>query len=248
MKWNPKSYAENARYVSDLGMPVVDLLSPKSGERILDLGCGDGTLMKELLQFGCEVVGVDSSPEFIEAAKSRGLTVHLMDGHTLSFDCEFDAVFSNAALHWMKTPEKVLAGVWTALKPEGRFVGEFGGYGNVASIVEAIESAIVLRKLKVENPWYFPKLEEYQALLQSKGFVVKSITSTPRPTFLPGDVSGWLRTFAQPYISVISQAEREEFITEVTNELREKLADENGNWIADYVRIRFFATKSNQVN
>ena len=135
--WNPEQYGKNARFVSDLGMPVVDLLSPQSGERILDLGCGDGALSLKLVELGCKVVGVDSSAEMIRAAHSLGLDAHVVDGQSLPYDNEFDAVFSNAALHWMKEPEKVIAGVWRALRPGGRFVGEFGGYGNAATIFTA---------------------------------------------------------------------------------------------------------------
>src|SRR5579862_761228 len=120
--WNPQDYDQNARFVTDLGMGVVELLAPKSGERILDLGCGDGVLTKKLLDFGCQVVGVDASPEFIVAARTLGLDARLMDGQALTFNGEFDAVFSNAALHWMKQLEKVIDGVFRALKPGGRFV------------------------------------------------------------------------------------------------------------------------------
>lgn len=154
--WNPEQYAENARFVYDLGIPVVELLSPQLGERILDLGCGDGALTVKLLKLGCEVVGVDSSPEMVAAARALGLDARIMSGQTLQFDNEFDAVFSNAALHWMKEPETVIDGVWRALKPNGRFVGEFGGYGNVSAIVTAIESALTSRGLAVPSPWFFP--------------------------------------------------------------------------------------------
>jgi len=141
--WNPEQYGRNARFVSELGMPVVELLSPRSGERILDLGCGDGALTVKLVELGCTVVGVDSSAEMVSVARLLGVDAHIMDGQSLAFVSEFDAVFSNAVLHWIKNPERVLAGVWRALKPGGRFVGEFGGYGNVAVIVTANKEAQV---------------------------------------------------------------------------------------------------------
>jgi trans-aconitate methyltransferase len=128
-QWNPQQYAENARFVSDLGAPVIELLAPQPGERILDLGCGDGALTVKLLDFGCKVIGIDSSPEMVVAAKSLGIDARVMNGQTLQFNGEFNAVFSNATLHWMKNPESVIAGAWCALKPGGRFVGEFGGHG-----------------------------------------------------------------------------------------------------------------------
>ncbi len=245
--WNPKQYALNARFVSDLGMPVVELLSPQPGERILDLGCGDGALTVKLLNYGCEVVGVDSSPEMVAAAQELGLDARVMEGQSLQFNNEFDAVFSNAALHWMKEPEAVIEGVWRALKPGGRFVGEFGGYGNVSAIVTAIESALASRGLAVPSPWFFPRPEEYRKLLEASGFAVQNIGLIPRPTPLPGDVSSWLETFAQPYTSVMSAGEKPCFIAEVVEALRPVLCGANGNWEADYVRLRFSATKPNAV-
>lgn len=241
--WNPEQYGKNARFVSDLGMPVVELLLPKAGERILDLGCGDGALSIKLVELGCQVVGVDSSPEMIGAAKSLGLDAHVMDGRSLSFDNEFDAVFTNAALHWMKEPERAIAGVWRALKAGGRFVGEFGGFGNVAAMVTALEAALSARGRAAPNPWYFPRPEEYRELLKACGFEVKTINLIPRPTLLPGDVGGWLETFAQSFTSVLPMAERQGFIAEVVETLRPVLCDAYGNWKADYVRLRFAAMK-----
>jgi trans-aconitate methyltransferase len=241
--WNPEQYGKNARFVSDLGMPVVELLSPQSGERVLDLGCGDGALSLKLIDLGCRVVGVDSNAEMIRAAKSVGLDAYVMGGQSLIFENEFDAVFSNAVLHWIKEPEQVIAGVWRALKPSGRFVGEFGGYGNVATIVTALESALSARGEAAPNPWYFPRPEEYRKLLEIRGFEVNTIDLIPRPTLLPGDVGGWLETFAQPYTSVLPVVERQGFIAEVVEALRHMLCDTNGDWKADYVRLRFSATK-----
>ncbi len=243
MKWNPQSYAENARFVSDLGKSVVDLLSPQAGERILDLGCGDGVLTNELSGYGCRVLGIDSSPEMVAAVKRQGLEARVVDGQHLRFSNEFDAVFSNAALHWMSDPRGVIEGVWRALRPGGRFVGEFGGYGNVAEIIAAIESAISSRGLAVACPWFFPRAEEYQELLETAGFKVHDIVSFPRPTKLPGDVRGWLTTFAYSYTSVVPENERDELISEIVDGLRNTLVDADGNWIADYVRLRFAATK-----
>lgn len=226
-------------------MPVVDLLAPRPGERILDLGCGDGALTAKLAALGCKVVGVDASPEMVAAAQSRGLDARVMDGNALRFDTEFDAVFSNAALHWMKIPEAVVAGVWRALKPGGRFVGEFGGHGNVTAIVTAIERALSARGLRVANPWFFPRPEEYRRVLESHGFSVQSSALFPRPTPLPGDVGAWLETFAQVYTSSLPESERKGFIAEVVEDLRPLLCDDGGSWTADYVRLRFSASKSN---
>jgi len=243
--WDPVQYSTNARFVSDLGMPVVELLSPQPGERILDLGCGDGALTIKFLERGCRVVAVDASAGMVAAARSLGLDASVMDGESLQFANEFDAVFSNASLHWMKNPERVIAGVWRALRPGGRFVGELGGDGNVAAIVTALESALSSRGIVVASPWFFPHPEAYRERLEAVGFTVQTIDLIARPTLLPGDVGGWLETFAQPYLSALAPSEKQGFISEVVGALRADLCDANGQWRADYVRLRFSAMKPN---
>ena len=244
-KWNAQQYSEQGRFVSDLGMPVVELLAPRRGERVLDLGCGDGVLTAKLVALGCNVVGVDGSASMIDAAKALGLDARVMDGHALSFDGEFDAVFSNAALHWMKQPDKVVDGVWRALKPGGRFVGEMGGEGNVATIVAALETALRARGIdpKAFNPWFYPSAEQYRALLEARGFVVSSSELIDRPTPLPGTVNDWLETFAQPFAAGLPERERPALFQSAMESCRSKLCDSEGRWSADYVRLRFAATK-----
>jgi trans-aconitate methyltransferase len=244
--WDPQSYARNARFVSDLGMPVVELLAPRPGERILDLGCGDGALTAKLVAMGCEVVGVDSSAPQIAGARVLGLDAHVMDGHALTFASEFDAVFSNAALHWMRRADDVIAGVHRALRPHGRFVAEMGGHRCVETIRVALVEALNRRGLDGEGavPWYFPTPEEYSARLIKGGFTVRYIALIPRPTPLPGDVSGWLETFAENFLAKLAQAERPAFIAEVREVLRPQLCDASGKWTADYTRLRFAAHRA----
>jgi SAM-dependent methyltransferase len=243
--WDPERYERNARFVSDLGQPVVDLLAPRAGERILDLGCGDGVLTEQLVALGCRVVGVDGSPAQVAAARAKGLDAHVMDGQALGFENEFDAVFSNAALHWMKRADDVIAGVHRALRPGGRFVGELGGEGCVAIIRAALIAALDRRGIDGEalDPWYFPDVGSYSRRLESGGFAVRWIALIPRPTPLPGDVTGWLETFAESFTGALSADERPEFLAEVREALRPALCDAAGNWTADYVRLRFAATK-----
>jgi SAM-dependent methyltransferase len=173
--WSPEQYAQQARFVSDLGLPVVELLAPRAGERILDLGCGDGALTKTLVELGCQVVGVDASPAMVAAARALEVDARVMDGQCLPFAQEFDAVFSNAALHWMPQLDAVLAGVWRALKPGGRFVGECGGAGNTATVVQALTGALRRRGINAEavNPWHFPTLEEYRITLEAPNAVAR---------------------------------------------------------------------------
>ena len=244
-RWDPNAYARNARFVSDLGYPVLELLAPKHGERILDLGCGDGALTETLAAMGVRVIGVDGSAEQIAAARDRGLDAQVMDGHALTFDDEFDAVFSNAALHWMRRPDDVIAGVWNALHPGGRFVGEMGGAGNVATIQSALKAAISARGTDADavDPWYFPSPEEYGRRLEGAGFLVRSIDLFPRPTPLPGDFRGWLETFAGSFLETVDDVERPAIMDEVTEAVRSRLQKPDGRWVADYVRLRFAAEK-----
>jgi trans-aconitate methyltransferase len=243
--WDPHLYAENARFVSDLGAPVLELLAPQAGERILDLGCGDGVLSRRLLDLGCTVVGVDASAAQIEAARRLGIDARVMAGEALAFDGEFAAVFSNAALHWMKEARRVVHGVFRALVPGGRFVAEFGGEGCVKAIRDALVEALGRRGIDgaALDPWYFPSADAYASLLTESGFQVEAITSFPRPTELPTGLDGWLRTFAASYLSPLPPASRPGFIDEVSERLSPTLMSPSGTFIADYVRLRFAAKK-----
>jgi len=243
--WDPERYERNARFVSDLGQPALELLAPRAGERILDIGCGDGVLTEQLVALGCRVVGVDGSPAQVAAARARGLDVHVMDGQALTFEDEFDAVFSNAALHWMKRADDVIHGVHRALRAGGRFVGELGGEGCVATIRSALIAALDRRGIDgaALDPWYFPDVGSYGRRLEAAGFSVRWIALIPRPTPLPGDVTGWLETFAEAFTSALPARERPEFLAEVREALRPELCDASGAWTADYVRLRFAAMK-----
>jgi len=244
--WDPASYARNARFVSDLGSPVVDLLAPKPGERILDLGCGDGVLTKRLADMGCEVVAVDSSIPQVEAARKLGLNAFAISGEELPYKDEFDAVFSNAALHWIKRADAMLAGVYRSLKPGGRFVAECGGHGCVHMIRTALVQALDRRGIDGEArvPWYFPTPGDYATRLERAGFRVDIIALIPRPTPLPGDVVGWLETFALNFFQGFSDEDRAGYLQEVRTRLEPQLRHANGTWVADYIRLRFAATKA----
>jgi len=243
--WNPQTYAAHASFVAELGLPVVELLAPRAGEGILDLGCGDGVLTEKLVALGCDVVGIDASSQQIEAARQKGLQVFVADGHDFDLGRTFDAVFSNAALHWMREPSCVLNCVRRALQPGGRFVGEFGGAGNVATVCAALKTALTHRGHDFDalSPWYFPTVDQYRHELIAAGFQVMSIELLPRPTELPGDLVAWLETFAGAFVNHLSAAERQQVFEEVRAACRPTLCDANGLWVVDYVRLRFSAVK-----
>jgi SAM-dependent methyltransferase len=240
--WDADGYAKTARFVTDLGAPVLELLAPKAGERILDVGCGDGVLTRKIADLGCAVVGLDSSANFCAAARGLGLTIVHADAADMPFEREFDAVFSNAALHWMKDADAVIGRVARALRPGGRFVAECGGHGCVAAIVNALTLELARRGVdgSAVNPWYFPTDEDYGRRLTAGGFEVRSIQLILRPTPLP-DMLGWLRTFAGCFTSVLPADEREEYLLAACERMRATLCDADGNWTADYVRLRFDA-------
>ena len=243
--WDPARYARTARFVAELGAPLLEILAPRPGARILDLGCGDGDLTVKLVERGCRVVAVDASAEQVAAARERGLDARVCDGQKLDFEGEFDGVFSNAALHWMRDPDAVIAGVWRALKPGGRFVCEMGGAGNVALITAALVSALEARGLdgQAANPWYFPSPAAYRAKLEARGFRVEIIELIPRPTPLPGPMADWLLTFAGNFLKQVPPGEQAALLAEVSALLAPDLRDAEGRWRVDYVRLRFAAAR-----
>jgi len=243
--WNPEKYKDNAYFVPELGSPVIDLLNPKPGEKILDLGCGDGILAKKLADMGCRVVGVDTSPDMINAAKELGIDARLLDGEALDIEEEFDGVMSNAALHWMPDQYAVVRGVWRALKPGGRFAAECGGEGCIRIIREGMKIALIKRGLdyKSRNPWKYPELGAYTKILENQGFKVSYIARIDRPTPLKHGLRGWLEVFSNSHTAGFTQEEKDAFYSDVEDYCRPLLYSEQNGWIADYVRLRFLALK-----
>jgi trans-aconitate methyltransferase len=242
--WTAESYGTHARFVADLAGEVMDWLAPRPGERVLDLGCGDGVLTAAIARAGAEVVGIDVSDDLLRSARAKGLDARHMDGEALTFASEFDAVFSNAALHWMSEPDKVIEGVGRALRPGGRFVAEFGGHGNVAAIVTAMRATARRRggDESLAGPWFFPTPEGYGARLEKHGFTVSRIGLYPRPTPLGTGMKAWLKVFRKPFFAQFGEA-MEEVLDEVEDLLKPVLRDERGNWTADYVRLRVAAVR-----
>jgi trans-aconitate methyltransferase len=243
--WDASLYGGNGRFVALLAGSLVEALQPKAGERILDLGCGDGFLTQRIAESGATLVGVDSSPQMIAAATERGVDARYASGEALHFDQEFDAVFSNAALHWMRDQDAVLDGVYRALKPGGRFVAECGGQGNIAAIRVALLAVLTARGIppdRIENNRFFSNTE-YRALLESHGFPVEEATLTPRPTPLPSGMADWLQTFRSSVLQQLPAAEKPAAIEQIVSLLKPVLCDREGNWTADYMRLRFVARR-----
>ncbi len=245
-QWKAEFYGRTSRYVSDLGAELIELLEPREGERVLDLGCGDGALTAKLVTAGCRVTGVDSSPSMVAAARARGLDARWGDARRLDFSNEFDAVFTNAALHWVKDAFGAAQSVRRALRPDGRFVGEFGGYGNVRTVCGALREALGRSGLDFDrlNPWYFPTAEQYRETLTAAGFQVERVWLFDRPTPIPGDAAEWLANFGGAFLAPLPGPERAAVVAETQRLLEPVLRDEEGNWSIDYVRLRFSARAS----
>jgi trans-aconitate methyltransferase len=245
--WNATQYAQQGRFVADLAGGVFELLAPRTEERILDLGCGDGVLTSRIAATGARIVGVDASTSMVEAAKALGLEARVVNAEALPFTSEFDAVFSNAVLHWIPNQEAMLAGVYRALKPGGRFVAEMGGHANIAAISVALSVALQQAGLNplLADTNYFPTDIQYRKRLEAVGFAVDQIALIPRRTPLPASgMRGWLETFRRGMLEQLTAEQREQVLETAVELLRPVLYTEGEGWIADYVRLRFRALKS----
>jgi trans-aconitate methyltransferase len=246
-RWDPATYSANAAFVPALGAPVLDLLAPRPGEHILDLGCGDGVLTEKIVAAGATVIGVDASPEMIAAATARGLDARVADGQALDFGADFDAVFSNAALHWMLDKAGVARGVQAALKPGGRFAGEMGGEGNVATLRGALNQALGEAGFAVPAgfPQYYPSVEDFTAVYAAAGFIDIDARLIDRPTPLPGPARDWILTFRAGFLDNLGVPDeaRDALATRAGAIAEASLLGRDGIVVADYVRLRFTMRK-----
>ena len=244
--WNPETYSRDAAFVPQLGSGVLEWLAPQPGERILDLGCGDGQLTERIVAAGAIVTGIDASAKMVAAARTRGLSVEEGSAESMPFaDRSFDAVFSNAVLHWVRDQDAMISEVRRVLRPGGRFVAEMGGHGNIAAIRVAF--AAVLARLGFaqlgERGNYYPTPDAYTVRLTAHGFTVERMILFPRPTPLgAGGMATWLNTFCRGALDTLPEDLRETAVAETVSLLAPALCDEEGQWTADYVRLRFVAT------
>lgn len=242
--WDATKYQQTASFVSAYGRDVVTLLAPQRGERILDLGCGDGTLALEIAEEGATVVGVDAAEDMVRKARAKGIDAHQASGDALSFQEEFDAVFSNATLHWIKDYEAVIQCVQKALKPGGRFVAEFGGANNIKRVADAMQQVFASTPDKYgtyNDPWFFPSVELYKAALEKHGFTVPYCELIRRDTPVKNGVRAWLDLFANGITKHMSEETREQFLNETVELLKPELYSPAEGWWVDYVRLRFAA-------
>ncbi|MEM1136897.1 MAG: methyltransferase domain-containing protein [Bacteroidota bacterium] len=249
-EWNADFYDQKHAYVYKYGEAVLDWLNAKQGEAILDVGCGTGHLTAEIQKAGCQVIGIDYSPEMVKKAQEShpSITFEVQDAANFTFDNEFDAVFSNAALHWVNDAVGVIQSVNAALKMGGRFVAELGSEYNVSSILTALRKSLSQRGIKVprkNGPWYFPSVAEYALLLEKNGFLIKRIHHIERPTELADNQFGicdWLNMFGEAFFIGMSTEKKNAIIMETQESMKETNFID-GKWIADYHRIRLEATK-----
>ena len=254
-RWSAADYAQHASFVPQLGQAALQMLNPQPGELILDIGCGDGVLTARIVEAGARVIGLDSSEEMVEAARARGVDAFVADAEALDLPHQverfgqFDAVFSNAALHWMLDPDAVATGIFAMLKEGGRFVGEMGGAGNLARLRAALREELAERGYKVldEDPHWYPAVEEFTRLYCVAGFAEVQARRIERPTDLPAGIQNWVKTFRAGLLDVamVPEWERDELAAAVERRLAPEMRKPDGTYFADYVRLRFAMRKPN---
>ncbi|WP_138502973.1 class I SAM-dependent methyltransferase [Nostoc sp. PA-18-2419] len=247
--WDTSLYEDKHAFVWQYGEDLLQLLNPQPGESILDLGCGTGQLTDKIAQTGAQVWGIDSAPAMIEKAKENypHIRFDVADATNFKIEQPFDAVFSNAVLHWVKPADRAIASIRQALKPGGRFVAEFGGKGNIQAIVTALSNALEAINISAQalNPWYYPSIGEYATLLEQQGFDVIYSILFARPTPLTQGEAGmanWIRMFASSFLAGLPNEQQIQVIRVVEEYLKPTLYQQ-GTWQADYRRIRIVAIK-----
>ena len=244
-RWDTSLYDAKHSFVTKYGEDLLALLAPRAGQRILDVGCGTGHLTAQIAATGAEVVGLDHSAEMLSQARAAypSLTFLQADAANFTVDQPFDAVFSNAALHWVRDAAGAARSMRAALKPDGRFVAEFGGYGNIPRIAQAVRQSITeLHGCDVPHVWYFPSIAEYGTLLEANGLLLEAAWLFDRVTPLDGDegMAHWIRMFGGGMMPGFSDADREPIIAQAVAKLEPQLRID-GRWYADYKRLRVIA-------
>ena len=238
-KWDAADYARVGGFVAELGGAALDLLDPQPGERILDVGCGDGTLTRKIIERGATVLGIDNSPEMIAVARAKDIDAIFMDAADMTFSSVFDAAFSNATLHWVLEKEQAARAIFRALNAGGRFAGEMGGEGNIDKLREALDEELVIRGYvpPVEAANWYASPDEFAAVYEAAGFEQVDARLIERPTQIEHGVAQWVTTFRRGWLDRAGVPEDERA------EIGAAVADRFGSNIADYVRLRFIMRK-----
>jgi SAM-dependent methyltransferase len=238
-KWDAGDYARVGGFVAELGGAALDLLDPQPGERILDIGCGEGTLTKKIAERGATVLGIDSSPDMVSAARANGVDAILLAAEDMRFFSEFDAAFSNATLHWVLEKERAAGATFRALRPGSRFAGEMGGEGNLGKLREALDEELVIRGYlpPVEASNWYASPDEFAAVYEAAGFDHIDARLIERPTVIDHGVAEWVTTFRRGWLDRAGVPEVERA------EVGAAVADRVGSNVADYVRLRFIMRK-----
>ena len=240
-RWDAADYARVGAFVAELGGAALDLLDPQPGERILDVGCGEGTLTRKIIERGATVLGIDNSAEMIAAARANGIDAVLMDAADMTFSAEFDAAFSNATLHWVLDKAQAAQAIFRALKPGARFAGEMGGVGNIARLQQVVDEHMILRGYvppTEANNWYASP-EEFASVYETAGFREVDARLIQRPTPIEHGIAAWVTTFRKGWFDRAGVPEEERA------EIAAAVADRFGSDVADYVRLRFIMRKPN---
>ena len=243
--WDPAHYGVHARFISAYGIELIEWLKPRPGERILDFGCGDGYVTEKIAACGAEVVGADHDPRMVEAARARGLDARLVDGTALTFDSEFNAVFSNSVLHWVKQPAPVVERLARALKPDGRLIADVPGLGNLAAVLVAMRA--VSDELggdpALAFPLYAPTAPELGALLEASGLQIERLETSPRYPRLPSELWNWIGSIFHPFFTQFDDETNQHARNRVLALVKPVLCDTSGQWHIDHVRVRVIARK-----
>lgn len=246
-KWDAGEYARVGGFVAVLGEPALDLLDPRPGEHILDVGCGEGALTKRIVERGATVVGIDNSQSMVDAARASGLDARLVPAEDIAFDAEFDAAFSNAALHWILAKEQAAAAIFRSIKPGGRFAGEMGGHGNIAMLRAGVRAELEERGYPVPpaDPQWYPTPGEFAEVYGAAGFTDIQPRLIPRPTVLDAGVAAWVKTFRSGWLDAaqVPEGEHDDIAAAIERRLAPQLRQPDGRWSADYVRLRFIMRK-----
>ena len=249
MIWDADKYAADFSFVPRYGRGVIELIEAEPGATVLDLGCGNGALTRELREKGYAVTGLDASESLLALARAQDPATEYVPGDATAFalPAPVDVVFSNAVFHWIRREQQadMLRCVHRALRENGQFVFEFGGRGNNRAIHSALQAVFAEHGYGYELPFYFPGLGEYAALVEEVGFRVVYAVLFDRPTELRGEdgLREWIRMFVKaPFAAVPTEEERESLMLETQERLRDQLY-RGGKWYADYVRLRMKAVR-----